>query len=102
MAARAARGIVTATSGTATMFAGMLVSEMVPNAGISTGSVASWAATVAVKTPAKRDMPSIAIKPGNTSTSASEAATERRNPSDSICPGSSTTIAPAASMINVT
>jgi hypothetical protein len=101
-AARAARGIAIATSGTAMMFAGTLVSEMVPNAGSSNGNVASWAATVAVRTPAKGDMPSIAIMPVIASTSASEATTERRNPSDSICPGSTTTMAPAASAINVT
>src|SRR3954447_19638431 len=49
IAARAARGIAIATRGTAMMLAGMLVSEMVPNAGSSTGNVASWAATVAVR-----------------------------------------------------
>jgi hypothetical protein len=102
MAARAARGMAIATRGTATMFAGMLVSEMVPNAGNSTGNVASWATTLAVRTRARGDMPSIAVKPVNTSTSPSEAATERRNPRESICSGSTTTIAPAASTINVT
>jgi hypothetical protein len=41
IAARAASGIAIATSGTATIFAGTLISETVPNAGSSTGSVAS-------------------------------------------------------------
>ena len=102
IAATAARGIAIATSGTATMFAGTLVSETVPNAGSSTGNVASWAATVAVKTTPNRDVRSLAIKPVSTSTRASEAATESRNPSDSICRGSTRTIAPAASRIKVT
>ena len=84
MAASAAFGTVIATSGTATMFAGMLVSETVPNAGSSTGNVASWAATVAIRIPANGDIRCIVNEPVNTSTSASEAATERRKPSDSI------------------
>jgi hypothetical protein len=41
IAARAARGMAIATSGTATIFAGTLVSETVPNVGNSTGNVAS-------------------------------------------------------------
>ena len=56
MAARAASGIAIVTSGTAMMFAGMLVREMVPNAGNSTGNVASWAATIAVSTTPNRDV----------------------------------------------
>ena len=91
-----------ATSGTAMMFAGTLVSETVPNVGSSTGNVASWAATVAVKTTPKREVRSFATKPVSTRTNASEAATESRNPSDSICRGSTKTIAPAASKIKVT
>ncbi len=49
IAATEARGIAIATRGTATMFAGTLVNETVPNVGSSTGNVASWAATVAVR-----------------------------------------------------
>jgi hypothetical protein len=41
IAARAASGIAIATRGTATIFAGTLVSETVPNVGSSIGSVAS-------------------------------------------------------------
>ena len=41
IAATAARGIAIATSGTATMFAGTLAKEIVPNTGSSTGNVAN-------------------------------------------------------------
>jgi hypothetical protein len=41
IAASAASGMAIATSGTATIFAGTLVSETVPNVGSSSGSVAS-------------------------------------------------------------
>ena len=84
------------------MFAGTLVNETVPNVVSSTGNVASWAATVAVKIPPNCDVRSLGIKPVSTSTNASEAATESRNPSDSICRGSTRTMAPAASKIKVT
>ena len=102
IAARAASGIAIAANGTATMFAGTLIRETVPNAGSSTGNVASWAATVAVKTKLNREVRSLAVRPFRTSTRAREATTESRNPSDSICRGCTRTIAPAASRIKVT
>ena len=102
IAARAASGIAIATRGTATIFAGTLVSETVPNVGSSIGSVASWAATVAVRQHLTAKSDPSPIKPVRTSTRAREAATESRNPSDSICRGSTTTIAPAARRIKVT
>jgi len=101
MAARAASGIAIATNGTATMFAGTLSSETVPNAGSSTGNVASWAATVLVRTILNREDRCLAVKSVRTSAKAREATIESRNPSVSICLGCNRTIAPAASRIKV-